>query len=294
MALEITVILRTFGAKRTILYPEGCTYLCLYHTLGEMFGWFPPYPHRFIIGDRVIKDGRDGSEDEIRTFIDEEVSGGVYDCGDFVMDLNIRKIDGKAVDTPQVTVSKGLFPFDGCTPEEWSYFLQGKDVDPEEMKELENTQDPDYLNQCFTQFWTPLPPMKGRIGPVNCQIIEQLLMLDIPGYAYEVATDRIMKKNLASRDSISIRTSDSEIISSVAERFATRHGISGENLIHAILEQHPVEWGDHISEISREILVGWATPRDLYPDTYFTEDELQQIMDSVESFFNGVFSGTDA
>ncbi len=285
MALEVTIVLREFGSKRVFLYPEGCTYLCLEEAMSEMFGWDFNPPHRFVIGDRIIADGKDGSVDEIDTIVDESVTGGTFEYSDFVMSFDIRKID-KVIEKPVITVSEGLFPGADFTAEGWSRALMGQDIDPQEMKELTSLQDYKSINDFYEKFWQPVPVLKGRISPVNGQIIGQALMMGLPGLRYNVASGKVLNLNdSVSEDDILISSEDSDILMVAVEKFAKSHRIKDLDPLSVIIEKYFEEWMEFILQQSNIILSDWAYSKMLYADQYFTEDQVEDIIAQVEKFF---------
>lgn len=285
MALEVTIVLREFGSKRVFLYPEGCTYLCLEEAMFEMFGWDFDPPHRFVIGDRIIADGKDGSADEIDTIVDETVTGGTFEFSDFVMSFDVRKTDN-AIEKPVITVSEGLFPGPDFTAEEWSRVLMGQDIDPKDMKELESLQDHKSINDFFGKFWQPVPVLNGRISPVNGQIIGQALMMGIPGLRYNAASGKVLNMNdPVSEDDISIRSLDSEILKIAVDKFAKAHRIKDLNPFPIIIQKFFDEWTEFILQQSQTILSDWAYSKMLYADLYFSEDQVEDIIAQVEEFF---------
>ena len=285
MAVEVTIVLREFGSKRVFLYPEGCTYLCLEEAMYEMFGWDFEPPHRFIIGDRVIGNGKDGSEDEIDTIMEDSVTGGTFEYSDFVISFNVRKTD-KSIEKPVITVSEGLFPGPDFTAEEWSGVLMGQGIDPKDLKELESVQDYNSVNDFFARFWEPVPVLNGRICPVNGQIIGQALMMGIPGLRYNAATDKVLNmSDPVSEDDIPIRSLDSEILKIAVEKFAKSHRIKDLNPFPIIIQKFFDEWTEFILQQSQTILSDWAYSKMLYADLYFTEDQVEDIIVQVEDFF---------
>ncbi len=285
MALEVTIVLRDFGSKRVFLYPEGCTYLCIGQAMYEMFSWDFDPPHRFVIGDRIIADGKDGSEDEINTVVEGPINGGTFEYSDFVIFFDVKKTD-KVIEKPVITVSEGLFPGPDFTAEEWCRVLMGQDIDPKDLEEIKSLQDYKGINDFFEKFWLPIPVLKGRICPVSGQIIGQALMMGISGLWYNVQFDKVINRfGPTCPDDILISSEDSDILMVAVEKFAKTHRIKDPDPLSAIIKNFFEEWMEFILPQSQSILSEWAYSKMLYADQYFTEDQVEDIIAQVEGFF---------
>lgn len=291
--LEITATLQTFGAKKIFLFPDDMTYMSLDLALQDMFAWSGFKKHRFVFGDSVICDGKDGSKDELDTFVDGNARNGEYIIGDFVIGLDIKKIDGEDIKAPIVTGGQGLFPTEHHTSEEWFEFLMCPDAYPAERAELEEAQDIDSVNKYFQDWWKPVPVLKGRVSVVNSQIIGQILFQGISGFYYDPVLEEIVPKEIATKDDLPIDSKDSAIVCALIEQFSTCHDVDKENQLQSICDRYPDEWTEFTIEHSQAAIEAWAFGNSLYSEIVQEDSDITDIVQKVGAFFTSSNEDSD-
>ncbi len=283
MALEINIKLRLFGPKRTILFPEGCTYLTLNQAFLDMFDWDHDI-FKFVIGPRTISDGSDGSEDMVNTIIDGSVSDGYFKYNDFVFDFNIKICD-RLVESPIIISNEGLFPIEDYTSEEWNDIIANPYLSQADMEDLEHAQSVDGINNLFRIFWKPTPILKGRVGYCNGIIIIQALMMGLRGLSYDFVADQILYNSEPSDNLVPISPSDSEELMEYVNDFANCNGKSDDESLSTFIRRNYEEWLEYITAQPSDVLYDWASSNELYVSNLLADEDIVDIIQQTQKFF---------